>query len=282
MLRRAQSGTQSRRLTAILPWLLVTSMVGACNVLAHTDDYSVGSAADGGIGALSDGNAATDARIDALREAAADQGISSPDGAAPCDPTIAMGAISTPGGYQSAIGNGGYVYPFDDRAGSLSCLASTALCGAGSTAVASDADWGAALGLNLNQAMATGSTVNPYKVPSAATGIAVFLSNIPAETRVSIDHGGVEYCVALPGASATVPWSQFNTECWNNQGDFLSGPPDDATFIHVIVPAIASARVYDFCVISLSFALAPGAPDAGPDGATDAASSGTGDAAPEE
>jgi hypothetical protein len=164
--------------------------------------------------------------------------------------------------YQSFVGDGGYTFAFDDRAGSLSCIAPTTLCTAGYTAVADAANWGAAMGFTLNQVMVAGSATNPFTVPSNAIGIGVLLDNLPPATRVAIDHGGAEYCVTLAAATATPRWSEFNTECWSNQGAFLAGPPDDATFIHFIVPAVAAARDFDFCVITLDFALGT-ATDAG-------------------
>jgi hypothetical protein len=289
MLREAQSGPHARRRYAILPWLLVASTAGACNLVAHTDDYAVGSGTvDSGIDHLRDGSGPSDGQGDALRDGAPDGSDSSPEGSAPCSPTIARAAISTPGGYQSAIGDGGYTFAFDDRAGSLSCIAPTTLCTAGYTAVADAADWGAAMAFNLSQTMVAGSVINPFTVPSGAIGISVLLSNLPPATRVSIDHGGVEYCVTLTAASATPRWSEFNTECWNNQGAFLAGPPDDATFIHFIVPAVDTARDFDFCVITLDFALGAaadggldGAADGGLDAAPESAADGGLDAAPE-
>jgi hypothetical protein len=289
MLREAQSGTPARRRYAILPWLLVASTAGACNLVAHTDDYAVGSGPfDSGIDHLPDGSGPSDGQGDALREGSFDGSDSSPDGSAPCSPTIATGAISTPNGYQSFVGDGGYTFAYDDRAGSLSCIAPTTLCTAGSTAVADAANWGAAMGCTLNQVMVAGSATNPFTVPSNAIGIGVLLDNLPPATRVAIDHGGAEYCVTLAAATATPRWSEFNTECWNNQGAFLAGPPDDATFIHFIVPAVAAARDFDFCVITLDFALGT-ATDAGLDGAagggsdapSESAADGRLDAAPE-
>jgi hypothetical protein len=193
-----------------------------------------------------------------------------------CTATIAMGAVSTPDGYQSAMGVGGYTFPFDDRAGSTSCVATSAMCVAGSTAAADTADWGAALGFNLNQAIGSGATAS-YAVPSNATGISVLLSNFPPGTRVAIDHGGAEYCAPLPAAASTVGWPQFNTQCWNDQGAYLSGPPNDATYIHVIVPAIGSPRSFDFCIISVDFALGQGGggyAEGGVDSSLDAAADG--------
>jgi hypothetical protein len=103
--------------------------------------------------------------------------------------------------------------------------------------------------------MSPGAASKPYSVPSNRAGISVLLSNFPPGTRVAIDHGGAEYCATLPSAVATVRWSEFNTECWNNQGPFLSGPPADPTFIHFIVPAVSAPRDFDFCVISVAFVV---------------------------
>lgn len=184
------------------------------------------------------------------------------EGGATCTAAVATGAISLASNYlaSSVIGDGGYAYSYDDGMGSTACLDSTALCGAGTTAVATPTGtvWGAGIGFSLNQAMATGPTSPPvgdYAVPAASTGIAYALSVLPAQgMRLIIDEAGTDYCAALTAATGTVLWSSFNTECWSGAGTSLSGAPQVATHVQFQVTAASASLSFEFCMTAVSFA----------------------------
>jgi hypothetical protein len=186
-----------------------------------------------------------------------------------CAATVSPGAIALTSHYLpgSVIADGGYPYAYDDGMGSTACLDSAALCTTGTTAVtnASGSIWGAGLGIQLNQAMATG-TASPAVGTYAATGtgITYALSDLPSQgMRMVIDDGGTDYCAPLGAASGTVDWASFNTKCWDDSGTSLSGPPATATHIQFQVTADASATPFNFCVTSVAFAT--GSSSSGPD-----------------
>ena len=192
------------------------------------------------------------------------------DGGPPCSATVASGAIALSSNYLAAgvVGKGGYAYAYDDGKASTACLASTALCAKGTTGVADMAGtiWGAGLGVNLNQAVATSSaspSVGTFQ--ATGTGIAYKLSNLPPQgMRIVIDSGGTDYCVPIDAASGNVNWASFNTKCWDNSGMALSGPPAAATHLLFQVTADAAATPFDVCVTDVSFATTSAPPpDAG-------------------
>jgi hypothetical protein len=156
------------------------------------------------------------------------------------------------------IADGGYSFSFDDGTSTV-CALPSAFCATGSTAAADTMgkNWGAGVGVNLNQAMATGSSsppVNAYAVPTTAKGISYGLSNLPTQGgRIVIDNGGTDYCSTLQAASAQVTWAKFNTKCWDNSGTALSAPPATATHIEFEVDAVTAATPFDFCVTAIGF-----------------------------
>jgi hypothetical protein len=159
----------------------------------------------------------------------------------------------------TVIGMGGYSYNYADKMGSMACNDANALCGAGMTAAKDTAGmiWGAGIGFNLNQMMATGSAsppINMFAVPTTAKGIAYGLSALPTQgARLIIDQAGADYCFTMAAGTGNVPWAMFNTKCWDNSGTALTGAPSMATHIQFQVNAATAAGSFDFCVTSVSF-----------------------------
>ncbi len=205
-----------------------------------------------------------------------------PDGGSTCPATIASNAIALSSNYLAAgtVGKGGYGYAYDDGKGSTACMTSTALCGKGTTGVADMAGtiWGAGIGVNLNQAAATGSASPPVNSTAVTgTGIQYALSNLPPQgMRIVIDNGGTDYCAPIASASGTVYWSNFNTKCWDNSGSSLSGPPASATHLLFQITADAASTPFDLCVTGASFATTAPPPDAGSSGGSSSGGNGTG------
>jgi hypothetical protein len=175
---------------------------------------------------------------------------------------MASGALTLMTNYLSmsaaGIGMGGYAYSYNDGM-STACVDPTALCGMGST-VTMDAmgkNWGAGIGFNLNQAMATSSTSPPINTfPTTGTGISYTLSSFASAggMRIIVDQGGTDYCAQITSAMGTVKWSAFNTKCWDNSGTALSGAPM-ATHINFQVNSASSGPAsFNFCVMAVSFA----------------------------
>jgi hypothetical protein len=196
----------------------------------------------------------------------------------------------------SGIGNGGYAYSYSDSTitanpgTSTSCIEATQLCAKGTidldnytaTLPAGQDHYGAGIGFNLNQPQATGCTsppIMPFTVPAGSLGISYKLSNLPmGGARLIIGNGvteadggasGTDYCVPLATASGTIPWAQFNSECWTDQGTFLTGPPTGPIHINIGLPSSATlTSTFDFCVDSMSFATSLTPTDGGPPAAT--------------
>jgi hypothetical protein len=160
----------------------------------------------------------------------------------------------------SVIADGGYAYAYSDMMGSTGCLDASAFCGAGTTGVATSNGtvWGAGIGVSLNQAMATGMASPPietYAVPTTDTGISYTVSPLPSQgMRLIIDDNGMDYCAVVTVATGTVPWSSFNTACWNNSGTALTGAPQAATHLQFQVTASTATTPFNLCVTAVSFA----------------------------
>jgi hypothetical protein len=175
---------------------------------------------------------------------------------------VASGALTLTTNYLAqsvaGIGMGGYAYAYNDGM-STACINPSALCGMGST-VTMDAmgkNWGAGIGFNLNQMMATSSAspqINPFT--ATGSGISYTLSSFASAggMRVIVDQGGTDYCAPITSAMGTVKWSSFNTKCWDNSGTMLSGAPM-ATHINFQVNSATSGPAsFNFCVTAVSFA----------------------------
>ncbi len=173
---------------------------------------------------------------------------------------MATGGLVLQGNYLPSLcatAPGGYAYAYSDKVLSTACLASGAFCGQGTTGAQTPANsstvWGAGIGVNLNQpagSMTVGSCA------ATGSGIAYTISGAlpPQGMRLIIDNGGMDYCAPLPSVSGTVPWSAFNTTCWQPSGGMaLSGPPATATHVELQVNAATAQGSFDFCVTALSF-----------------------------
>ena len=167
------------------------------------------------------------------------------------------GGIACPGG-KCAVGSySGSGFTASDGIASTICLSANSLCAAGTTNTAQSADtttnWGTAFGFSLSPS-STGT--NLVGVQLGGSGIAVTLSSLPtgALARIQVSVGSGNYCAAMSASSQTIPWTSFNTACWNNSGTYLTGAPTAATQIAVTVNGEAGvAGSFDLCVTSLAF-----------------------------
>jgi hypothetical protein len=113
-------------------------------------------------------------------------------------------------------------------------------------------DWGCGIGVNLNQMMGVMTAKNAFTL--TGTGVTVNVSGLPSCTaaRVVLDQNGATpaYCAALtPGKE--IPWSAFNTECWNGMGTALSGPPTSQALKVQFVTSTTACPFTNFCITEL-------------------------------
>jgi hypothetical protein len=142
----------------------------------------------------------------------------------------------------------GYTYSFADKGGSKICLDPNSLCANGSTGIADTAGtiYGAGIGFNLDK------SATPAAVPLPGTGVTVALSSLPTQgMRLQVHVGTVDYCAPLKSASGTIPWTDFNTKCWDNSGTKLAAS-SSSTQLGFQVTAGATAASFDFCVTKVT------------------------------
>jgi hypothetical protein len=112
--------------------------------------------------------------------------------------------------------------------------------------------WGAGFGFNLSP-LATPTV--PMPVQLSGTGVTVTLSSLPtgADMRVQVNVGGTHYCATMTSPSQTLPWTSFNTACWDpTTGTALTGAPNTST-LEFEASSGTTAGTFDFCVTALSF-----------------------------
>jgi hypothetical protein len=106
------------------------------------------------------------------------------------------------------------------------------------------------LGVTIDQASSGGA---PGAVIPKGSGLAISVTNSASSAlRVLLAvEGGTGWCHVLTGAgSQTIPYTAFNTQCWNNEGVYYDGEPIDS----IIVTASGSSSVdmpVDFCINEL-------------------------------
>jgi len=159
--------------------------------------------------------------------------------------------------------------------------ASDPRCAKGSVGPSADYSGVAMLGVNLNQDQSTDAptmTITPM-----AGGLSISITNnasSPLRLQIQAPDGGTNaddrWCAPLTGSGGFVPWSSFNTACWDGSGTAYANQPISAAML--LVPGgDMTAQAFDVCLNSLSEATAPSG-GAGA-GGTAAAGSGGGSAA---
>jgi hypothetical protein len=181
------------------------------------------------------------------------------------------GPMCCPGGYCTINTAHGYVFPYSD---STSGGTSSAILASDGTpcvsvmsvgAVCSDqtcfsTHWGAGIGVNLNQAMASSAmSAGPAGnyAASGSSGVTYAINLFAPNMRLIVGDSTTDYCVVLTGPSGTVPWSNFNSMCWDPaNGTTLSGPPSSFTSVRFQVPADdtnGGTRSLIYCIDQLHF-----------------------------
>ena len=147
--------------------------------------------------------------------------------------------------WTAAVGAGSTISPMDFK------MQATGMprCVKGSVAATMDYSGTASLGFNIAEDR---SSVTMSVTPTKA-GIQIEVANTGgSELRLQIDGAGSgPWCAPLTGSGGFVPWTSFNTMCWDGSGMAYNNEP--ITKISVLVPGKMDAAVaFDFCVNSLA------------------------------
>lgn len=128
------------------------------------------------------------------------------------------------------------------------------LCVSGSVAPYSDYSGVAMVGWNLNQEK---SSTTLGEVTPTLKGILVKVTNTGGtDLRLQIQSADGatnplhRWCAPIPGNGGFIPYTSFNTACWDNTGTAYDNSP--ITTAIVIVPGSNTAPVaYNFCLVSI-------------------------------
>lgn len=161
-------------------------------------------------------------------------------------------------GFVTACDWSGYAWTAADYKTTLypadydSVAADDLICAKGVVGAQDDYSGFAIVGLNLNQEQDEDTTGT---VMATGEGLQVSVTNYSeASLRVQIQgpDGSVDeehrWCAELPSRTGgLIPWSDFNTYCWDYSGDFYTGEPLSSALI--IVPGSGFEDIeYDFCI----------------------------------
>ncbi|HET9933368.1 MAG TPA: hypothetical protein VFQ35_21840 [Polyangiaceae bacterium] len=135
-------------------------------------------------------------------------------------------------------------------------------CASGSVGPMSDYSGTATVGVNLNQEADPSAPANP--VTPTKDGITVNVTNRGGSAlRVELRGPNAEtdtaqrWCASIMGSGGFIPWSSFNTACWDGSGAAYNREPIVSAAI--LVPGSNSNAVsYDVCLNSLNEGM-PGA-----------------------
>jgi len=177
-------------------------------------------------------------------------------GDVPCEATMVVGSdgfVRAPGasgcwhGYASAGGDStSTVMPTTFASCGMGCM----LKASGTVGAAVEPTYAGVvyLGFNLNEA--TGGTKGTV-VPKG-TGLAVTYTNTgsSAIVRVQVSAGTTRWCAALMTSGTTIPWTTFNTECWEGGMGTAYGMQAIDT-VQLIVPGGAMDAPFDITLVSV-------------------------------
>jgi hypothetical protein len=138
----------------------------------------------------------------------------------------------------------------------------------------------AMVGININQASAANSPL--MTVVPGLDGINISINNKATnQLRLQIQgpNGATDanqrWCAPIFGAGGFIPWTAFNTKCWDGTGTAYKKEPIVAVMI--LVPGAAAATVkFDFCLNNMAAATDPGGPSGGGCSLTGGTGEGTG------
>jgi hypothetical protein len=180
------------------------------------------------------------------------------------------GCISVNNGYVTTSEFAGYAYTFAtqsaafgsnpvtvsptcDTSGCTPAFSSNRVCATGVVGAASDFASLAGITFNVNQPSANDRYTSLFTTSLGSYGLMVDYTNTAGSPlRVQLnDSAWISYCYELPPASGTsyIPWTYFNTACWNGSGTSYS-PSVPIVGIQMMVPGSDTVDVpFDFCLL---------------------------------
>ncbi|MEI9950146.1 MAG: hypothetical protein WDO74_14520 [Pseudomonadota bacterium] len=143
----------------------------------------------------------------------------------------------------------------------LTVVAGSQLCAAGTLPADPTYRRVAQLGFKVNQEQQGPDTL-ANTIALSGNGIRVSVTNRgKSPLRVALSGANAEsdghdwWCAALPSDSAVIPWSAFNSACWDGSGAPYAGQP--LREVAIVVPSSQGLPVsFDFCLDDLADASA--------------------------
>jgi hypothetical protein len=215
------------------------------------------------------GRPIADAPADSGTSVGSSDGAALGDGAGSADSTgtTSTGGMSgaTEGGYVVSGDWHGYAWTAAWPAGSDSAIAPNdfsantvgfPFCATGTTAGKSDYSGGAEIGFNVNQAQGVNAPVMTWQPTTIISGgVLVNVSNPSNSTLqvyISGPNGSTDatdrWCATI-GAfdrEILIPWTTFNTACWDNSGTTYAG--QSIQNVAVLVPGGTVSATFNYCV----------------------------------
>ena len=203
-------------------------------------------------------------------------------------PAAGGGAPTSGGGYlvngawkgyawTAATGMGSTIMPMNFAG----LAAGAPLCVMGSVAATTDYSAVGMLGVNLNQAATMDAPL--MTVTPTGSGLMVDIMNTTSailRVQVQAPDGDMNaehrWCAPVAGKGGLMPWTAFNTKCWDNSGTAYAKEPISSVII--TVPGTTSAAVpFNFCLnnVGESADATGGTPTAGSSGGAAGSSGGT-------
>jgi len=130
------------------------------------------------------------------------------------------------------------------------------VCIRGSVAATTDSSGNAMVGMNVNQD--DRSDAPPLALVPRLEGMQVEVQgNAASPLRVQVaardgtTNPDARWCAAVPGAGGFIPWTAFNTACWDGSGKAYKN--EEISGAMLLVPGSAHSPVaYDFCLRRLA------------------------------
>jgi hypothetical protein len=171
------------------------------------------------------------------------------------------GTIPVGGPYFTSAGLQGYVWLAPTGAGTTLRVTGYAttdftppVCIRGSVAATPDSSGNAMLGVNLNQPLdGELGTLRP-----TSAGLQINVTNLgasPLRIQIQTPDGATNdqgrWCAIVNGSGGFIPWSDFNTACWDGSGAAYARQPIVSAIL--LVPGTTGAAIpYDVCLNGLA------------------------------
>jgi hypothetical protein len=185
-----------------------------------------------------------------------DGGVS-PDGAAPLGTPV----ISDSGYVQVSAGTtvlAGFVSSSEGGSGSTISLTygPSSFCASGTVGKNSTYNCWATAGFAVNQSQTGASGSSSSLALTGSTITVSYVNKGGSQLELQLYDGSDYWCSYLSASttptSETIPFSKFNTKCWDGSGTaFVSGTP--ITAVDLVVPGSAvAATPFDFCFLGMT------------------------------